>query len=61
MERRERLERSDEKRVRGEKIESGDGLGIWRAVGIVALLGVAALVIVNLPDVERYIKMSRMK
>ncbi|MEO6655324.1 MAG: hypothetical protein ABIO36_04515 [Pyrinomonadaceae bacterium] len=36
------------------------GLSIWHAVGGVALIGFAALVIISLPDINRYIKISRM-
>jgi hypothetical protein len=35
-------------------------LSVWSVVGGVALLGVAALVIASLPDIKRYIKISRM-
>lgn len=35
-------------------------MGIWSIVGGIALLGVAALVIVSLPDIKRYIRISTM-
>ncbi len=60
MEREEYLERRDERIARREEDESAGGLGIWSALGGIALLGVAALVIVTLPDIRRYIKISRM-
>ncbi len=60
MERQEHLERTDERIERCEEDESGGTFGIWSAVGGIALLGVAALVIVTLPDIRRYIKISRM-
>ena len=59
MEQREFLERKDE-RI-GRRPERGSAwmstLGI---VGGVALAGLAALVIVALPDIRRYIKISTM-
>jgi hypothetical protein len=60
MERQENLEESDKRIARRQENFSGGKLGIWSAVGGIALLGVAALVIVALPDIKRYIKMSRM-
>ena len=36
------------------------GVGLWSIVGGVALVAVAALVVVNLPDIKRYIKISTM-
>lgn len=60
MERQEHLERRDERIERREENESGGNFGIWSVVGGIALLGVAALVIVTLPDIRRYIKISRM-
>lgn len=35
-------------------------MGIWKIVGGVALAAVAALVIVSIPDIKRYIRISRM-
>ncbi len=62
MERRESLERMGERTARRgkENDEEFGGLGIWSVVGGIALLGVAALVISTLPDLKRYIKISRM-
>ena len=48
----EQIERRREDRPRG--------LSIWHAVGGITLIGLAALVIVSLPDISRYIKISRM-
>ena len=36
------------------------GMGIWSIIGGVALAAVAALVIVSIPDIKRYIKISTM-
>ncbi len=44
--------------VRSERKSSG--MGIWSIVGSVALMAAAALVVVSLPDIKRYIKISRM-
>lgn len=44
--------------VRRERKSSG--LGAWSIVGGVALVAVAALVVTALPDIVRYIKISRM-
>ncbi len=60
MERQEHLKERDGRIARREENFFGGKLGIWSTVGGIALLGVAALVIVNLPDIKRYIKMSRM-
>lgn len=35
-------------------------LPIWKAVGGIALLGLAAMVITVIPDIKRYIKISMM-
>jgi hypothetical protein len=60
MERQEQLEERDERIARREENFSGDKSEIWSAVCGIALLGVAALIIVTLPDIKRYIKMSGM-
>lgn len=36
------------------------GVGVWSIVGGAALLLAAAAVVVSLPDIKRYIKISRM-
>ncbi len=36
------------------------GVGVWSIVGGVALVAVAALVVTALPDIVRYVKISRM-
>jgi hypothetical protein len=43
-----------------KKEGKSSGKGIWSIVGGVALVAVAAAVIANLPDLKRYIKISRM-
>ncbi len=58
MERNELVKRDDE-RVRRPERRSPE-LGIAAVVGGIALLGLAALVIVALPDIKRYIKISTM-
>ena len=60
MERQKSLERKDERPARREPKESNGSFGIWSAVGGIALLGVAAVFISALPDLKRYIKISRM-
>ncbi|MGQ0542675.1 MAG: DUF6893 family small protein [Blastocatellia bacterium] len=40
--------------------ERSGGFSIWHVVGSIALVSLAALVIVSLPDISRYIKISRM-
>lgn len=62
MEHKEYLERRDERDMprRRRRAESSSGIGALGIVGGIALLGVAALVIVNLPDIKRYIKISTM-
>jgi len=63
MERMEGLERKNERIERRGKSESS-GIGTLGLVGGIAggiaLLGLAALVIVTLPDIRRYIKISTM-
>ncbi|MGI9106947.1 MAG: DUF6893 family small protein [Pyrinomonadaceae bacterium] len=44
--------------VRRESKSSG--MGVWSIVGGLALMAVAAVVITSLPDLQRYIKISRM-
>ncbi len=62
MEHREYLERREGERgeMRRRREESSSGLGVGSIVGGIVLLGVAALVIVSLPDIKRYIKISSM-
>ncbi len=36
------------------------GMGLWTVIGGVALVAVAAVVIVTIPDIKRYIKISTM-
>lgn len=36
------------------------GLGVWSIIGSVALVAVAVGLLVNLPDIKRYIKISTM-
>ncbi len=58
MESRELARRNDEQ-VRHRERRSPE-LGILHVIGGIALIGVAALVIVTLPDIKRYIKISTM-
>ncbi len=60
MEQQKYLERKDERMMRRREREASGGFGLWSAVGGMALLGVAALVYTALPDIRRYIKISRM-
>lgn len=62
MERNELVKRDDERvlqryRWRGRRSPE---LGIATVIGGIALLGLAALVMVALPDIKRYIKISTM-
>ncbi len=59
MEEGNNLERRDERFKRRREDKTG-GPSIWHAVGGIALVGLAALVIVSIPDISRYIKISRM-
>ncbi len=59
MERSEYLERNDEWIERREDRESA-GVGVLGIIGGIALLGLAALVVVTLPDIKRYVKISTM-
>jgi hypothetical protein len=58
MERNELIKRDDE-RVRRPERRSPE-IAVLSVVGGIALLGLAALVIVALPDIKRYIKISMM-
>ncbi len=59
MERNELVKRDDE-RVRRRPERRSPEMGIAAVIGGIALLGLAALVIVVLPDIKRYIKISTM-
>jgi hypothetical protein len=50
-----RQNQSLEKRVR-----RSSGINLWSIVGSAALLLAAAAVVVSLPDIKRYIKISNM-
>lgn len=50
--------RSDDSMQRREKGSSG--MNVWAIVGGLALVAAAAAVIVSLPDIKRYIKISTM-
>lgn len=61
MERREHLQPRDERiEPRHRREEMSPGISVGSVVGGILLLGVAALVIVSLPDIKRYIKISTM-
>ncbi len=60
MERQKSSEQKNERMARRESKDSNSGLGVWSAIGGIALLGVAAVFISALPDLKRYIKISRM-
>jgi len=45
--------------VRRERKSSG-GMGLWSVVGGAALLAVAAMVVVSIPDIQRYMKIRAM-
>lgn len=59
MERREFLERKDG-RIGRRGAQESPGLSVLSIVGGIALIGLAALVVVTLPDIKRYIKISTM-
>jgi hypothetical protein len=42
------------------KCRRASGINIWKVIGSAALLAVVAGLIVNLPDIKRYIKISTM-
>jgi len=61
MEQKDYLERRDERMERRSRDEDNSSpIGVGGIVGGLLLLGAAALVIVALPDIKRYIKISRM-
>ena len=60
MEQQKHLQRKDERITQRREKESNGGFGVWSVVGGMALLGVTALVFTALPDLKRYIKISRM-
>lgn len=61
MERKEHLQKRDEGIApRRHREEDSSSLGVGSIVGGILLLGIAALVIVSLPDLKRYIKISTM-
>lgn len=61
MERQRHLEQRDERMERRRRDEdNSSAIGVSGIVGGLALIGVVALVIVALPDIKRYIKISRM-
>ena len=43
-----------------KKNSKSSGIGIWSIIGGVALVAVAAAVIVSIPDIKRYIRISTM-
>jgi len=59
MERKDYLERRDE-RAAQRRDGNSSSIGVSGIVGGLLLLGVAALVIVTLPDIKRYVKISTM-
>ena len=59
MEYKELAERDDKCGERHRKRRSAD-LSLLHVVSAAALVGLAALVVVALPDIKRYIKISRM-
>lgn len=59
MERNELVRRDDERPRRRPERRSPE-IAVLSVVGGIALLGLAALVIVTLPDIKRYIKISTM-
>jgi hypothetical protein len=61
MERNQDMERrGPERRIERRRSGESPKFSIWYAVGGLALLGAATLVVVTLPDIKRYIKISTM-
>jgi hypothetical protein len=60
MERKDFMERKDEGIRRSGKHAESTGISVKSILGGVALLGLATLVVVALPDIKRYIKISTM-
>ena len=61
MERDQEMERrTRERHVERRRPDGPPKFSIWYAVGGLALVGAAALVLVNLPDIKRYVKISTM-
>lgn len=52
--------RDIERRIGRRRDERSSGLSVWHAIGGITLLGLAAMIIVNLPDIKRYIRISTM-
>lgn len=59
MERKDYLDQREE-RMERRREDNLPALGVSSIVGGLALVGVVALVIFALPDIKRYIKISRM-
>jgi hypothetical protein len=55
-----RPEQSIVRRIDSIDRKHSSGVGIWSIFGGAALILLAAAVIVNLPDIKRYIKISTM-
>lgn len=60
MERKEFLERQDRKLERRDDADERRLGLVFGVVGGLALIGLAALVAISLPDIKRYIKISTM-
>lgn len=59
---RDRLQRKTNESVRRDEWQDvlPQKISVWHIVGGAALVGLAALVIVNIPDIKRYIRISTM-
>lgn len=59
---RDRLQRRTNQGVRRDEWQDvlPQKISVWHIVGGAALVGLAALVIVNIPDIKRYIRISTM-
>lgn len=60
MENDERMERRDDREALELRPETSSGISLWKIVGGTMLLLAATAVIVSLPDIKRYYKISTM-
>ena len=60
MDREERLESRENREYFERRDEDSSGIPVWKILGGAALILAATAVIISLPDIKRYIKISTM-